>query len=65
MKCKIVEKQNHLAVHGLFDTMERAQWHLSVNIPTYCVNGFFMDKTLTPDSFEVIHETAKGKVVDP
>jgi hypothetical protein len=61
MKYKLVEKQNNLAVHGLFDTMERAQWHLAVNIPIYCANGFFMDKTLTPDSFEVMPQLASGK----
>ena len=51
---KIVEKQNPLAVHGLFDSLERAQWHLAIIIPEYVSRGYFMDKTLTPDCFEVI-----------
>lgn len=51
---KIVEKKNHLAVHGLFDSRERAERHLTEVIPEYIRKGFFMDKTLTADSFEVV-----------
>lgn len=51
---KLVEKSNHLAVHGLFDTLERAEYHLKERIPDYCKRGLFMDKTLKPESFEVI-----------
>lgn len=51
---KIVEKANHLAVHGLYDTLERAEWGLRVRIPDYVERGFYMDKTLTKDSFEII-----------
>ena len=51
---KLVEKDNHLAVHALFDSMERAKRHLELIIPDYCKRGFFMDKTLTPDSFIII-----------
>lgn len=51
---KLVEKENHLHVHGHFDSRARAERHLAVNIPDYCARGFFMDKTLTPESFEVI-----------
>lgn len=51
---KLVEKANPLAVHGHFDTKERAERHLSVSIPEYCARGFFMDKTLTPESFEIV-----------
>jgi hypothetical protein len=54
IKCKLVEKQNHLAVHGLFDSLESAQKHLEKNIPDYVAKGYFMDKTLTKDSFEII-----------
>jgi len=50
---KIVEKNNPLAVHGLFYTRERAETHLRDVIPLYCARGYFMDKTLTPDSFEI------------
>jgi hypothetical protein len=54
---KLVEKENHLAVHGLFDSRERAERHLRVNIPEYCNRGFFTDKTLTPDCFEITKES--------
>lgn len=58
MTIKIVEKNNHLAVHGLFHSMARAERHLKVVIPDYCARGFFMDKTLTPDDFEILQEGA-------
>lgn len=52
----IVEKKNHKALHGIFDSYERAVNHLNNTIPFYCDNGYFMDKTLTPDSFEIIEK---------
>ena len=51
---KIVEKKNPLAVHGYFDSLERAQWWLIVHVPMYCDTGYFTDKTLTPDSFTIV-----------
>ena len=54
MKIKIVEKHNHNAVHSIFDSLGRAERHLSVVIPEYCKKRYFMDKTLTPDDFEII-----------
>lgn len=51
---KIIEKDNPLAVHGLFDSRERAERHLQETIPDYVRRGFFMDKTLTADSFKVV-----------
>ena len=51
---KIVEKDNPLAVHGLFDRLDRAERHLKEEIPFYCARGYFMDKTLTPESFEIV-----------
>ena len=56
MKIKLVEKLNHLAVHGLFDSKESAKKHLAERIPEYCAKGYFMDKTLTPESFEIIEK---------
>jgi hypothetical protein len=50
---KIVEKKNHLAVHGLFMSRESAERHLKEVIPEYCRKGYFMDKTLKPEDFEV------------
>lgn len=51
---KVVEKRNHNAVHGLFATRERAERHLREVVPTYVARGFYMDKTLRPDDFEII-----------
>lgn len=50
---KIVEKKNPLAVHAHCSTLESAQWWLAVNAVEYCAKGYFMDKTLTPQSFEI------------
>lgn len=50
----IVEKKNRLAVHGVFDTRERAEAFLACIIPLYVARSCFMDKTLRADSFEVI-----------
>jgi len=51
---KLVEKANPLAVHGLFSTMESAEKHLREVVPVYVSRGYFSDKTLRPDSFEVV-----------
>ena len=53
MKYKIVEKKNPLAVHALFDSLQRAKRHLNEVIPEYVKRGFFMDKTLTENCFEI------------
>ena len=52
----IVEKANHLAVHGLFDSLDRAVQHLNVVVPDYVEKSYFDDKTLTADSFEIIRK---------
>ena len=57
MQYYIVEKANHLAVHGIFDTQERAAKHLTKTIPMYCAKGYFMDKSLLPTSFEIMERT--------
>lgn len=54
MKFYIVEKNNTLAVHGIFNTLERAQRHLDVVIPDYCERKLFMDKTLQPLDFAIV-----------
>lgn len=51
---KIVEKKNPYAVHGLFDTKDRAEWHLSANIPEYVRRGYFIDNTLKPEDFVIV-----------
>lgn len=54
MRAKLVEKANHLAVHGLFHSRGSAERHLRDEIPGVCEKKMFTDKTLTPESFEVI-----------
>ena len=54
MDFKLVEKRNHLAVHGIFATRQRAERHLAEEVPDYCRRGYFMDKTLTPADFEIL-----------
>lgn len=51
---KIVEKKNPLAVHALCHSRESAERWIAVNAPMYCARGYFVDKTLTPDSFTII-----------
>lgn len=60
MYYNIVEKADHLALHGICDTLERAEYHLKHRIPEYCERGFFMDKTLTPESFEIVVTNKMG-----
>ncbi len=60
MQYKIVEKKNPLALHGLFDSRERAERHLKETIPGYVAKGYFMDKTLTADCFEIA-EAGNGR----
>jgi len=51
---KLVEKSNHLACHGRFDSLASATNHLEKTIPEYVRRRYFMDKTLTAESFEII-----------
>lgn len=51
---KIVEKSNPLAVHCLCDSLERAQHWVDVKAVEYCLKGYFMDKTLTSESFMIV-----------
>jgi len=55
---KIIEKKNPLAVHGYFHSLKGAERWLTVNAPEYCSKGYFIDKTLTPDSFTIQEVTA-------
>lgn len=50
----IVEKHNHNHLHGVFESEVRANSHLTRTIPEYVAQGFFSDKRLTADDFEVI-----------
>ncbi len=49
----VVEKKNPLAVHAHCSTRESAERWIVVNAVEYCRKGYFMDKTLTPDSFTI------------
>lgn len=61
MEYAIVEKKNHLAVHGIFDTRDRAEAFTAGIIPLYVARSYFMDKTLRADSFEVIPYAPKRR----
>lgn len=54
----IVEKNNHLAVHAVCDTLERAYHWINVKAPEYVSKGYFIDKSLTANSFAI---ATKGK----
>ena len=53
MKFLVIEKQNRLAVHAICDTLERAQNWIDTKALEYVKKGYFMDKTLTADSFTI------------
>ena len=52
----VVEKKNHLACHGIFDSMDRAERFLREVIPGYVKRGYFIDKTLKPDDFMIVDQ---------
>lgn len=53
----IVEKNNHNAVHQHFgQSKETAIRFLAETVPVYVARGYYSDKTLTQDSFEVIYK---------
>lgn len=62
MKFYIVEKANPLAVHAICSTRESAERWIAVNAVEYCAKGYFMDKTLTPDSFTILDASVTVKV---
>lgn len=49
-----IVKKNPLALHGVFDSKGRAEGFLRDTIPLYCARGYYLDKTLTADSFVVV-----------
>ena len=59
MKYHIVETNNRLALHGIFDTYESASRHLIETIPEYVRLGYFMDKTLKANDFTIIEAQDK------
>ncbi len=60
---KVIEKANPLAVHAHCSGIDGATRWITVNAPEYCAKGYFMDKTLTPESF-AIYDTVQKCLVD-
>lgn len=58
MEYHIVEKNNQRALHGIFGSLDSAERHLREVIPVYVARSYFMDKTLTAESF-MIKESGK------
>jgi hypothetical protein len=52
-KYKVIEKKNRLAVHAICSSKESAERWIKVLAPEYVAKGYFMDKTLTKNSFKV------------
>lgn len=65
MTYQIIEKNNPLAVHGVFDSRERAERHLTEAIPEYVQRGYFMDKKLTTDDFMIVEKNYGAKPRQP
>jgi len=50
---KVIEKNNPLAVHCICDTLARAEHWIKHTAPEYCSKGYFINKTLNPESFTI------------
>lgn len=50
---KVVEKKNPLAVHCICESRAGAEYWIKNKAPEYVKRGYFADKTLTKNSFEV------------
>lgn len=50
---QVVEKLNPLVVHAICDNFEGAQRWIAINAPEYIAKGYFMNKSLTVDSFTI------------
>lgn len=55
-RIQLVEKNNHLAVHGLFYSRESAK-SVCERSPDIFAKGYFTDKTLTANDFIIIDAT--------
>ena len=54
MSFALTEKKNHLAIHCIFDTRERAELFLSETVPLYITRGYYQNKALRTEDFEII-----------
>lgn len=59
MRFHVVEKGNPFHVHAICSTRASAERWIKELAPEYCAKGFFMDKSLTPYSFEIIERDRK------
>lgn len=60
MKYHLVEKANHRALHGIFESKDSADRFLAETVPQYVARRLYSDKSLTAASFEVIPAKATG-----
>lgn len=60
MNFLIVEKRHRNAVHGAFDSRERAVRHLEQVIPVHIAKWYFSDKSLKAEDFEIVEEEPRG-----
>lgn len=51
---RLVERANHLAVHGIFSSAESAERHLAETIPVHVERRYFTDKALRPEDFIIL-----------
>jgi hypothetical protein len=58
MMYAIIEKNNPLALHAICDSLDRAQHWIAVKAVEYCAKGYFMNKSITPDSFTIVERGA-------
>lgn len=50
---KVVEVENELAVHAIFDTLPRAERYMREVLPVYVERGLFTNKSLTVKDFKI------------
>lgn len=61
MSYALVEKMNNLALHGIFDSKERAELFLAETVPLYVARGHYQDKTLKADDFKIVEHTTHSR----
>jgi hypothetical protein len=57
----MIEKDNPLAVHVIFESKETGEAFLKNTVPDYVARSLYMDKTLTAESFEIVPRPLKTK----
>lgn len=59
MQYQMVEKKDSSAVHGIFESKESGERFLKETVPEYVKKGYYMDKTLTTNDFEIVERVTK------